>query len=233
MAQDPSPTPSPRSRFPAWGLVLVVVLALAFAVVLAIQGFSGSGGTNAPPSNVNAKNNNATPPATTYSNSTLGIEVTLPSGWETTSTTTFSADVVFRSSAMAGCGCAVYIIREANPQGLSVTDWLSSPLAKRDKYMTQAAFDARRTSGTPSASALAGTYSETRDELGGIPALIQTYETEGGGYTRYLVARGQSIYALTLWSDAYYFSDSVKSTRYDRGTLRTQADSLVTSFKFL
>ncbi len=170
--------------------------------------------------------------ASRYSNPSVGFSVVLPQGWATVNDSSFKGDAVFQSADAQRCGCAVYVTKETNPDQLGVEAWLAQSLARKDTYLSQDEYTRRATSSDPATKALAGTYSQEASTLGGASGIKQQYQGEGGGYVRYLVPRGSSVYALTLWSDAFYFTDSAKQSRFDGGQLKRAVEEMVTSFSF-
>lgn len=207
------------------GLVVIVILVVAGGWYFFSKDKTST--------NTNVQVNTNTATGTTYSNTALGFQVTLPPTWATTDTSGFTADVVFQSVKAKDCGCAVYVKREDNDTGLSAEEWLASNAPSNDNYISQAEYDRRRSTGSESEKQQAGTYKQSTSQLGGQSAVVQDYQTEGGGYIRYLVSHASSIYALTLWSDSYYFNDSTKQNQFDGGQLKGGVDVLVSSFTFL
>lgn len=218
----------PQAKAPANKSMMWIVLVVVVAIVLVGAWYMMT--KDKVSTNTNQQVNTAT--ETPYSNETLGFQLTLPATW-TIDSTGFDADVVFQSPKAKDCGCAVYIKKEDNASGLTAEAWLNANASSKDEYISQAEYDQRRSSGTPSEQALAGTYKEVSGQLGGQTALMQEYQAEGGGYVRYLVSRDGSVYALTLWSDGYYFTNTTKQAQIDSGQLKGEVDSLVSSFKFI
>lgn len=224
---DTAPNAPHRKAPPAllWSLLVVAVVVAGLAVAMMVR----DGDTQDANTSNRTLNSNAAPSETPYSNADLGITLTLADGWAPLAGSTFKGDVVFQSPRAIGCGCIVYVTREANPAGATINDWLADPGVKKDTYISQAEYDRRRASSDPSIRALAGTYTESESQLAGLPAIRQEYQSEGGGYGRYLIPRDSSVYAVTLWSDAYYFTDSTRRTSFDNGRLMNEVDTLLGS----
>jgi len=200
-------------------------------VVLAVAGV-GLYITNLTTDNANNANaSNSVRELKTYTDPAAGFSIRYPDNW-----TAHKDKLPFPGATVAidnaaisnSCGCSIYLTVEDNPNRLSIDEWLNSAAMKKDTYISQREYLAETGSTNETVKQFAGSYTEQAVTISNIQGLQQIRNSEGGGYKRVLIPNETTLYVITAWSDAFYFSDNDKQT--DDGVLAQIADSIIESF---